>query len=725
MNRVGTLESISTSGRAASIGLVSILLGYLAAQGVSAPQPLVLACTAIFSYVVIASGQLLLRAARASDLPLPAAWPLGVTVTGLALWALAALLAVSAAAAFALWAMLVIVLDVVARMRELPGATPERMNFIGLLLCCAFTAAWCKGLARAPVVLAETGVLPAWIDYFIHGGVIAQFGDPRAIDRGVFSLADFPRPFYHYASFLLPAAFAVPLDQPGLALATSVWVPVGFLSLAAAAYSLGASLAGAAGGVAALTALFVFPDASTYGLRNGFFSFHWNLLAVPGSPYALGSALLAVVFLKRWTDTRSRAALAASAALVGATLLFRFHVFLLLFPAWLAAVAVASPMVRREWKLFLVGNALLLIAAILVYQYLPNLPASGASWALDEGPALERFLRQVHGRQEPTAYPGLYARVLTEYGEPIGFAFGILLVYPAAIGAFLLLFPLALLLERGALNLRGIDAFPLALFVLYAAHMMLAPTPSHHDATDLVHRPFVLLYAVSAIWTLAYAVRWLARQGTHGAARLWQTVAVATALTLPWIWSSAAEMARPKFNWGRQLTAYAVDRDLIAAAAFVRASSRPGDVLAAARLPATYTPMDVPTVLAALTSTPAYLARTWYHITLGGNRGKLAIDRYNELGAIQHAPDRDTALGYLRNIGVHWYVATARGTPAWDPQHRHAAYTRGNIAVYEVMRERAERPYSGPAKPQGDRPPRASIAAPIPPVSTSATLWAR
>jgi len=483
---------------------------------------------------------------------------------------------------------------------------------------------------------------------------------------------------------MLPAAFAVPLDQPGLSLATSVWAPIGFLSLAAAAYTLGASLAGAAGGVAALTALFVLPDASNYGLRNGFFSFHWMLLAVPTSTYALGSALLAVVFMKRWTETRARAAFVASATLVAATFLFRFHIFLLLFPTWLAAIAVASPLVRRKWKLFLVASAVLLIAAILAYQYLPNLPASGASWALDEGQALERFLRQVHGRQAPTAYTGLYVRVLNEFGAPIGFAFGMLLVYPAAIGAFLLLFPVALSLERGALELRGIDAFPLALFVLYALLMVLAPVPSHHDATDLVHRPFVLFYAVLAIWTLALLVRWLSRQGTHGDTRIWQTVAIATAMTLPWIWSSAAEMARPKFIWGRQFNTYAVDKNLGAAAAFLRARSRPGDVLAAAGLPASYVAMDFPTELVALTSTPAYLARFWIHETVGRETRKVAIARYIALSEVALAPDLESAMQMLRDLHVRWYVVTGQNAPSWDPQHSHSAWAVGNtVAIYD------------------------------------------
>src|SRR5687767_4940602 len=105
------LKRLLASGTAVSIGLVSLLLGYLAARGVSASLPLVFASAAVFSYVVLASGRLVLRTAHASDLPRVAAWPLGVTVTGVALLVLVTLFSVTAALAFALWAAAITALD--------------------------------------------------------------------------------------------------------------------------------------------------------------------------------------------------------------------------------------------------------------------------------------------------------------------------------------------------------------------------------------------------------------------------------------------------------------------------------------------------------------------------------------------------------------------------------------------------------------------------------------
>ena len=675
-----------TSRRFAATVPITVLLAYLGAQGLSAPLVLLILSAAVFAFVVIAAGQVVMRVPGASDLPLAAVWTFGVAVTGPALYGLQVLLPVTSAAAFAVWAVIVIGLDIALRRRAKPEPVPDRVDLAGLLLCCIFTAIWCRSVAAAPVVLAERGFLPAWVDYFIHAGVISQLGDARAIDRGSIFLAGIAEPAYHYASYTLPAVLATLLDQPGLPLATSVWVPIGFLALTGGAYALGSSLAGSAGGIAALIALFVIPDSSNYGLRNGYFSFHWNLLAHPGSTFALGAALLSVSLLQRWTVSRSRMELALSAALVAATFSFRVHVFVLLLPAWLLAVGAASHTVQRRRVLSLLVTGAMAIAVVVALRGQPTLP-EGDSWSFGEGRALERFLHQVHRNQEPTAYQGLYSQLQTEYGDTVALVAGAMLVYPVALGIFLFLLPIAMWMERSTLRLRGIDAFPVALVVSFGGLMAFAPTPFHHDATDLIQRPSVLLYAATAIWTLALLVRWLSRHGMHGAGRMWQTMAIAAALTLPVMWISAADLAAPKFAWARRFAAYGhlVERELLQAAAFIRGRSHPGDTLATSGLSSGYVAVDPPTVLVALSATPSYLARPWVHLFQGRARADVARTRFNALTAIEQTPDRDTALQQLREIKVRWYVATAFGAPSWDPGHRLSAFARGNIAVYDAL----------------------------------------
>src|SRR5436190_9755686 len=236
------------------------------------PLPLALGAVTLLVFFVTLSGDLALRAFNLADLPAPAAWVAGVFASGLAVYALVAALDLLAATAFAVWASVVVGCAILLRERAASPRPIDWPELAGLALCALATVMLCRGIAQAPIAVEREGVLFAWTDYFVHGAIISQFGDPLAVRESVF-LADERPLLYHYASYMLPAALAGLLDQPGLPLATSFWLPMGVLTMCAGAYALGAALAGAAGGgIASVAVLTLVPDASTYWLRNGFLS---------------------------------------------------------------------------------------------------------------------------------------------------------------------------------------------------------------------------------------------------------------------------------------------------------------------------------------------------------------------------------------------------------------------------------------------------------------------
>src|SRR2546425_546805 len=246
---------------------------------------------ALIAYIVFSAGFLLLRLADAADMPAPAAWVLGIFTTAIALAALVFAFELLAASAFIVWAVLVIGLEIVMRRSASAPRRLERGELVALLLCAAATAYWCRGLAEVPQILWRDGVMTTWVDQFIHGSVISQFGDPRAAGRQHVELADVAREPYHYASYMLPAVLVWPLDLPGLTLATSVWVPLGFLTVCAGAYALGAALAGPSGACAALSTRVVQRRVLLFasGALVVFAVFVWGFYrAFPDAPHALG-----------------------------------------------------------------------------------------------------------------------------------------------------------------------------------------------------------------------------------------------------------------------------------------------------------------------------------------------------------------------------------------------------------------------------------------------------
>jgi hypothetical protein len=651
--------------------LVAVPLAALLWRSGEVQVPSALAAMAVLVLVVMPAGRLLLRAAAAQDMPAPAAWVMGIFGTAIAVYTLVAWFHLLAATAFALWAMLVIGVSIVVRLRAAPAAGPDAKQLVGLALCGAVTMLWCREIAASPQGLAREGLFLAWVDYFIHGGAISSFGDPRAAGRPAMELADFPARAYHYASYMLPAALAAPLDLPGLPLATSVWLPLGFFTMCAGAYVLGATLAGAAGGIAAVAAIALVPDASNYWLRNGSFSFHWYLLASPGGSYGIGLSLLGFALLRRWVEIGNARSLLASAGLAVGTALFRVHIFLAGFPAWLAGAALATRFVQRR-KLACFGAAALAFPLFVAMYY----ELAGSA------PVLEYFLKVAHGWNEPTAYTDLYQTILDAYGAGAAVPAGVLLVLFASLGAFLL-YPLLMLLAPRSPSLQAVDAVPLALIASYVLLMLTAPIPPFGAPHELPYSSFMLPYAALAVWTAAALVDSLSARSGRWAARLWPAAVLLAVLALPLMWAQMHALAAPKMLWGARFVSQQVAPGLPQTAAFLRQHSRPGQIFAVDGLSMAEGVVDVAVQLGAMSGMPAYLARPAIHFT-GGEREKTALERSAALKRLAQEESPVAALERLRTLGIAWYVMRDGKAPRWDPERRRAVFASGSLAVYSA-----------------------------------------
>lgn len=621
-------------------------------------------------YVVVSAGFLLLRSADAADMPAPAAWVVGVFASSIAIYLLIVCFQLLAATAFAIWTALVMTLAFVRRADRSREAGLTRSELAALLLCAVAMVGWCWEIAGASHSYMQGGIFTTWTDQFAHAGAISTFGDPRAAGHQAIELAGMPRPPYHYASYMLPSALAWPLDLAGLSLATSVWVPIGFLSICAGAYTLGWALGGRAAGFAALGALTLLPDAASYGLYNRLFGFYWYVLAGPSSSYAVGISLVCIAFLHRWHRSRDWRPLLLGACMVAGLTVVRAHIALLMLPAWVTC-AVLCTRISRERKLLLLAGALAMFLLFVLgfYRVFPDTPT-----------ALWKFLEVAHKDQEPTAYSGLYGDLMNRYGPQIAFPAGLLLVFPACLGIFMLLYPLAMLAVRRTRGLQATDWMPPVTAAWYLLLMATVPIPAHGDATEFTQRPFVVLYAIVAVWTAAGLANWLASQG-WSARRLAWSLAVAVPLVAAAILSSTVN----DFRW--TISSWA-PHGLPAAAAFIRKHSRPGDVLAVHRPRREFAVTDTAVEAVALTGIPAYLARPYTQFARGGRPGEVAKERYGELIEVGAERSAAAALARLRQLGIQWYIICEYEGPGWDPERRQAAFAEGIVAVYSANPER-------------------------------------
>ena len=331
----------------------------------------------------------------------------------------------------------------------------DGVDVLAIVVIAILVAILCHHAAGALPSIQATGIVPVWSDYSIHGTEIAQFGDQHVLGLSSFLLAGQPLVFYHYAPYMLPAAAAGVVNLPPWGLAASLLLPYGVLLMSLAAYAFARMQLGAAAAMIAPAALLLVPDASTYGLRNGFFGFHWLLFSAPGSGYGLAAAFTALTLMAIWRSRQLSACLWLGILVTAAAFEFRAQIFLLLAPAWQPLSCARPPSCGVTRGLRLVAVA---VTAIAVVMCLATWDGARDAWLRFS--ALRPFLDVVHSGMSPTAYDGAYKAIDGRYGPLVGTTLGVLALIPAALGAFALALPIAVRRSGTAHRLARSRYFP-------------------------------------------------------------------------------------------------------------------------------------------------------------------------------------------------------------------------------------------------------------------------
>ena len=253
----------------------------------------------------------------------------------------------------------------------------------------------------------------------------------------------------------------------------------------------------------------------------------------------------------------------------------------------------------------------------------------------------------------------------------------------------MILYPLSLVLLHRARGLRAIDLVPVAFLFWYLLLMVSAPVPPHGDATELTQRPFVLVYAVVAIWTAAGFASWARLQAGLRVRRVWVSLLLLAAVGL----GGMLLFTVPDARW---LEAHQGAQGLPQAARFLRSQSRPGDILAVEGLTLERVNTDAAIQLVSLSGVPAYLSRPFIHAAK-----QTVLERRGALAEVAAASDPAAALERLRRLGIQWYVVASPGRvwdaerlqmvvdhagPRWDALRQRAAFVQGSVAVYSSDR---------------------------------------
>jgi hypothetical protein len=534
---------------------------------------------------------------------------------------------------------------------------------IDLLMCgviCLASMVWSWQAIVAMPGLINTGVFNAWSDYFIHSGEIAQFAHFGALGRTSIFAAGEALPLYHYGSYMLPAIISADGGIPALVAATSFWTPLGFILLGVSAAVLGGVLSGQVGGILAVAAVLLVPDAAHYGLQNPFFDFHWLLQVSSGGSYGVAFACFAIAAMAIWLRTRCRQSLVWAG--VASLAVFELHVQifvplamtqgLIIFLAWHPS---------RTWR-----PTILAITAAVSWLVM------ALSWRIDRAPRLTfhpiRVLLLMHGMQ-PSRYPGLYARLAETLWKPVTLAVGLLMLLVAAFGLILPLYLLGLVwhVRRGSAAIE--DWIPAAAVGCYLSLVIVSPqTPLEPE--EFVHRPFVFVYTILAVWCAHFGSTALASR-VHLTRRM-SIVASFVLLITPLDLQRLSQHS--SLSWGEQESAISIPQGLLEVGAFLRNRATPSDVVAV-------TPGPLAAALLALSERAAFAPGTEFTLIQSGITAKTAETRRGQIDAILGATNPNVAQQAAACAGAAWLV-TLPPTPPILPALGDPAMTKDGFAVY-------------------------------------------
>lgn len=541
-----------------------------------------------------------------------------------------------------------------------------------------FTALWLRESLVSVLEAKQSGVFRVWNDFILQAVEIGyQLNYPSFNGESPY-LADLPITFYHRASYALSAVFGWMTGDSLLSVATYFWLPMGFIMMGVGAYSLGSALGGRVAGVLSGLAIFALPDASMYGLKNGYFAFYWLLAVAPGGGYALGLSFVALAFF--WLSIRRPGDFYLVYIGFVITLLaafFRIHVAIPLIFLYVGLITFSIRLSLLSRVLLVLGLLLTLFCTLLFFEKITFAPHffTGQQDGI-------KYIEAVH-LAVPTAYEGAFGKVMLQegtfwralvgYGLMLVAQHGLLLITP-----FFGLF--AFFRDRKNWPLFAV---PLGLIVIHSAITFLFPTPSHGDITEWSHRSFILLHAVLVIFLVACVAQssvfkklifFSARHPTYRNILIIFFIPIA-------LWAPikfGKNLQYGTLRDGPTACATKVSEDIFNASNFIKERSSAGDIILV-------TDGDPSALLTSLTGLQAYVSRDALYQKVGGVGKSLSTTRIAEVMSLKNIPDYDSLRNFGYKSNVRWVVVYANDWPlVTEAVMKNAVFHSGQVSVFDL-----------------------------------------
>lgn len=482
---------------------------------------------------------------------------------------------------------------------------PMAFDITVLIIISALATIWCRDLITSLEKAHLTGIFYVWPDLFLHTSEIISLENYSLLNNQSLYLSGIKKSFYHFASYAMPSLYASAANQLALNAATAFWTPVGIILMGLGVYLLASTLGGKYVGLLTVIAVFLLPDASMYGLKIGFFGFHWLLQTSAGSGYAMSLIFLAIaLFVIGVRESKFELVLWAIPVII----LCAFFRVQLAAPALIMMGILANIAWKpsKNWYRPTLYVSVIILATVLIVIFEK---IELAPHFLTGELSASKFFDAIHSKIASSKYAGsglgqTYLFFLSHSPSLLNWAIGYFIFLISALG---FLFPILFFWSINKLissSDRIINSIPIVMLLAGFLIIVLLPIPSDGDYSNFGHRPFIIYYALSIIFiiywmSIAYNQIKIHSQILTNLASVLGFIIICICITVPYKFGKGIQ--QPK-GWSENITINPTPDGLFNATAFIREHSKINELVLSSDLApwaATVT----------LTERPAFISR--------------------------------------------------------------------------------------------------------------------
>jgi hypothetical protein len=523
-----------------------------------------------------------------------------------------------------------------------------------ILIACIGATIWC-GDAQAPLPLVDGNVVfQVWPDTFIHAREISVFAHAHGIGSVQdIKLAGGRAPIYHFASYLSPAAVSALSGASAMQVYASFQLPLGIVLTGLAAYCLMSKLFGCWPAVAAVVAVVLFPDAFQHGFQNRYLSYYFLSQVNLGMLYGIACIALAWLFVLDGCRRGTYGTVLLGYGFLALCLFYKAHIFvansyvLMMFPM------VFFTRVRAAWRIALGVLATIVFCLVVAWsQTNPRVPVLRL-----DGSGIGLYLVQLLQDYEAGWMRHFFRRIFLQekHSLPVQALYAAAMLLLSTFGVWLA--ALALVLAKGWRRMPPVCLwFPVIVIGNYLIMALgLAPDTRNVGTPDeLINRPLVWAYFVTAAWTAAAAC-WLflgdrRPQGRIAVGAIGATVLCATAA----VYSAPNLQTFPgRFERATFVASGSVPACLVKAADYLRRESGPDDVVHDGSF-------DPNFIFTALSERQLYVGETTF-----GGKNMVHQARLMDVAALASIKNAEQLQHFARTRGVDWVLQNPDNRLDW------------------------------------------------------------